>query len=226
MNKTFDIDLYEGHLIFTVDGIKVLVDTGCPVTIGKGNTLKFMDDEYDCHTSVGGQDINSISQLMDYDIDVLMGMDIIEKYYIQTDYEHQKVTFSHEPLPVEGMSSTPIMRGGMGVVCVNLTVKGKTTNMALDTGARISYIDPSYTYGEEQIGTREDFNPFIGRFKTPIYAMEASVGDCSFPVNFGVLPQLFAMSLRMMGIYGAIGFDLFKAFNVVMDFKQNMLYIR
>ena len=35
MMKTFHIDLYDGHLIFEDNGLKVLVDTGCPVTIGK-----------------------------------------------------------------------------------------------------------------------------------------------------------------------------------------------
>lgn len=226
MSKTFDIDIYDGHLIFIADGIKVLVDTGCPVTIGKGNSFMFMEEEHVCHTSFGGRAINSISQLMNYDIDVFMGMDIIERYYVKTDYRHKKVTFSVEPLPVEQMTSTPIIRGRMGEVCVNLTIKGNTIRMALDTGAKISYIDKSYTEGETQLANKDDFSPFIGHFQTPIYAMEASIGDSSFPVNFGVLPSKLAMPLQMMGIYGAIGFDLFNAFTVVMDFKNKMLYFR
>jgi hypothetical protein len=30
----------------------------------------------------------------------------------------------------------------------------------------------------------------------------------------------------MMGIYGAIGFDLFNAFTVLMNFKNNMLSLK
>lgn len=226
MKKIFYIDLYDGHLILTADGMKVLVDTGCPVTISKENTFMFMEEEYVCHNSFGGRDINSISQLMNYDIDVLMGMDIIERYYIKTDYKHKQITFSNEPLIEEQMFSTPIIRGRMGEICVNLTVKGNTIKLALDTGAKISYIDKSYTEGEKQIGVKDDFNPFTGHFQTPIFAMEALICDSSFPVCFGVLPTTLAMPLQMMGIHGAIGFDLFNAFMVVMDFKGNKLYIQ
>ena len=225
MNRTFNIDLYDGHLILIYDGLKVLVDTGSPVTIGDSNSFKFMEEEYKCETSFGGKDINSISQLMNYDVNVLMGMDIIERYYVRTNYKHQQVTFSNEPLPVEQMVSSPILRSKMGAVCINIGVKGRNVKLALDTGAKISYIDQSFIVGEEQIGIRDDFNPLIGHFQTPIFAMEASIGDCSFLVNFGVLPPTLAMMLQMMDIYGAIGFDLFNVFTVILDFKNNMLFV-
>lgn len=218
--------MFDGHLIFISDGLKILVDTGCPVTIGKASTFMFMGEEYVCNTSFGGRDIDSISLLMRYDIDVLMGMDIIERYYVQTDYKHQQVTFSDEPLPVEQMYSTPIIRGNMGEVCINLTIKGDIVKLALDTGAKISYIDQSYTEGENQIETKDDFSPLIGHFQTPIFEMEASIGACSFLVNFGVLPPSFVIPFQMMGIQGAIGFDMFNAFTVVIDFNNSKLYIR
>jgi hypothetical protein len=114
----------------------------------------------------------------------------------------------------------------MGEVCINLNVKGNKVKLALDTGAKISYIDPLYIKGEKQTETKDDFSPLIGHFQTPIFAMEASIDACSFPVNFGILPPLLAMPLQMMGIQGAIGFDLFNAFTVIMDFNNNKLYIQ
>lgn len=226
MNKTFNIDLYDGHLILIEDGMKILVDTGCPVTIGRERVFKFIDEEHSCYTSFEGRDIKGISQLMEHDVDVLLGMDIISKYYVQTDYKNKQATFSVEPLLIEQMTSVPIIRGKMGEICINLEVKGENAIFALDTGARISYIDQSFTVGENQIGTRDDFNPMINHFKTPFFAMEASIGERCFPVNFGVLPPMLAMPLQMMGIYGVIGFDLFNAFMVVMDFNDNKLYIQ
>lgn len=226
MSQTFDLDMYDGHLIFIDDGKKILVDTGCPVTISRERSFMFMGEEHACHTSFGGNDINSISRLMDYDIDVFMGMDIIERYYIQTDYGHKTVTFSVEPLPVEQMSSTSIIRGRMGEITINLRIKGKMVKLVLDTGARISYIDQLFTEGETQVETRDDFNPMVGHFQTPIFVMNASIGDNIFPVHFGILPLKMAMPFQMMGIQGAIGFDLFNAFIVVMDFNNNVLYFQ
>lgn len=224
MTKTFDINLYDSHLIFNIDGQKVLVDTGSPVTISRSDHFMFMDQEYNCTTSLMGHDISSISEMMGYDIDVLMGMDVIGKYEMLTDYKSAKVTFSSEEIPFEPIGTTPIMRE-MGAVCVILRVKGQDVKLALDTGARISYIAESYTLDETEIEVREDFNPAIGRYKTPIYAMEASIDGRSFPVNFGKLPSKLAVMLQMMGIEGAIGYDLFSAFKVLLDFKNNKLLL-
>lgn len=226
MSNTFDIDLHDGHLIFILDGLKVLVDTGCPVTISKQNTFCFMGGEYWCQTSFGGRNINSISQLMNYDIDVFMGMDIIKNFYILTDYKHRQVSFSLEPIPIDPLCSIPILRGNMGEVCVNLVVKGNTLKLALDTGARISYIAESFTQGEIILEIKDDFNPIVGNYQTPIFAMEATIGSQTFPVNFGTLPSMLAMPMQMMGISGAIGYDLYHAFTVLMDFKHNTLSIK
>lgn len=226
MVKSFLIDLFDGHLIFDNDGLKVLVDTGCPVTIGKSTHFDFMGQSYQCMTDFGGKGITEISAMMGYDIDVFMGMNIIEQFYIKTNYQSKEITFSTEEIPFDSICSIPIIRGRMGEVCIDLTVKGQNIKLALDTGARISYIDESFTNGEPVVETRDDFNPMIGNFSTPIYSMEASVCEQIFPVNFGKLPPVMAMPLKMMGIYGAIGFDLFNAFTVLMDFKKNMLSLK
>ena len=42
MTKTFDINLYDGHLIFNNNGQKVLVDTGSPVTISRSDYFVFI----------------------------------------------------------------------------------------------------------------------------------------------------------------------------------------
>jgi hypothetical protein len=224
--KTFKIDMFDDHLIFEYNGQKVLVDTGCPITICRQNTFDFMGKVYTCHTSFAGRDLESISQLMNYDIDVFMGMDIIENFYVLTDYKNQQVTFSKKPIPFEPSASIPIIRGLMGEVFVNLTIKGKIAKLALDTGAKISYIDDSFTKEETAKGTKNDFSPLIGHFQTHIFELESTLGEQAFPVNFGNLPQTLAMPLKLMGIAGAIGFDLFNTYTVLMDFKSNTLSIR
>lgn len=226
MIQTFKADLYDGHLIFDNEGQKVLVDTGSPVTISRNGHFDFMGQDYNCLTSFGDNDINAISELMGYNIDVLMGMNMIEKYCLLIDYRKEVVAFSMENIPFEPRCSTPIIQGQMGEICITLMINGQKINFALDTGARISYIDQSFTTGKNKIETKNDFNPLVGQFQTPIYAMEAAIDEYTFPVNFGVLPAMLAMPLKMIGIYGAIGFDLFNSFVVLLDFKTNTLSIK
>ena len=155
MTKTFDIDLYDGHLIINNDGQKILVDTGSPISIGRSDIFVFMDQEYECITSIAGKGISSISELMGYDIDVLMGLNVIENYYMLTDYKSKKITFSSEEIPFEPICRAPIIRE-KGPVCVILRIKGTDVKFALDTGAKISYIDKSYTSDETEIEVRND----------------------------------------------------------------------
>ena len=158
MTKTFEINLYDGHLIFNNNGQKVLVDTGSPVTISRSNHFVFMDQEYKCTTSLMGHDISSISKMMGYDIDVLMGLDVIGDYKMLTDYKSAKVTFSSEDIPFEPICTTPIIQE-MGAICVILRVKGEDVRLFLDTGAKISYIAETYTSDETAIEVLEDFYP-------------------------------------------------------------------
>lgn len=224
MTKTFDIYFYDGHLIINDNGQKVLVDTGSPETIGRSDHFVFMDQEYNCTTSYFGQNIPSISRMMGYDIDVLMGLDVIGEYKMLTDYKSAKVTFSSEDIPFEPICTTPIIRE-RGPVCVILRVKGKDVKLALDTGAKISYIDKSYTSDETAIEFRNDFHAMNEQFETPIYAMEASIGGHSLPVNFGVLPPEIAVVLQRYGLEGAIGYDLFSKYKVLLDFKNNKMLL-
>lgn len=224
MTKTFDIDFYDGHLIINNDGQKVLVDTGSPVSIGRSNHFLFMDQEHNCMTSYLGQDINAFAEMIGYDIDVLMGMDVIGNYNMLTDYKSAKVTFSTEDIPFESVCIISIAQT-KGVFFVVLKVKGEDVRLFLDTGAKISYIAETYTSGETAIEVLEDFYPMIGQFTTPIYAMEASIGGQSFPVKFGKLPKLIALPLQMVGIEGIIGYDLFSKYKVLLDFHNNRMLL-
>ena len=73
MTETYNIDLFDGHLIFANNGLKVLVDTGSPFSIGKDPHFEFMGQQYHCN-----EGISTISEMMGYDIDVLMGMDVLK----------------------------------------------------------------------------------------------------------------------------------------------------
>ena len=96
----------------------------------------------------GGKGIPEIAALMGYDIDVFMGMNLVEQFYVQTDYKKKEITFSTDVIPFEPICTVPIIRGRMGEVCIDLMVKGECVRLALDTGAKISYIDDAFTNGE------------------------------------------------------------------------------
>ena len=106
-----------------------------------------------------------------------------------------------------------------------MRVKGKDVKFALDTGAKISYIAESYTSDEAEIEVRKDFHPKKEQFETPIYAMEVSIGGQSFPVKFGKIPPELVEMFQGVRVEGAIGYDLFSTFKVLLDFKNNKMLL-
>lgn len=142
MTESYNIDLFDGHLIFANNGLKILVDTGSPFSIGKDPYFEFMGQQYHCN-----QGISAISEMMGYDMDVLMRMDVLGYYYIQTDYKAKKIVFSTDRMPFESICTVPLIRGNMGEACVELSVNGQKVKLALDTGAKISYFDESLLSG-------------------------------------------------------------------------------
>ena len=56
------------------------IDTGSHKNISRSDHFVFMDQEYKFTTSYRGTDMSSISKMMDYDIDVLMSLDVIGEY--------------------------------------------------------------------------------------------------------------------------------------------------
>ena len=124
-------------------------------------------------------------------------------------------------------SPNVLKRGVRAVFCFIHTydVEGQSVKLALDTGAWISYIDKKFTEGKPVGENKEDFSPLTGHFSTPIYSMQVSAENHTFQVNFGNLPSQMATMLKLMGLYGVIGFDLFNAFTVVIDIENQQLLL-
>ena len=226
MKKAFSINLFDGHLIVNENGKEILVDTGSPFSLSREKEFLFMENQRHVATNVGGQSVEEIGQLLGYPIDVLLGMDIISKLYAFVDYKQKQVVFSDEEFLLDGFSELIMEKSVLGAMCVPLIVDGQIMTFALDTGAKISYVDEFCTSSETPVEECDDFNPLVGHFNTPIYNMQAMIGDTSFPVRFGTLPQSLSIPLKMMGLDGVIGYDLFVAFTVVMDFKRNALFYK
>ena len=107
MTETFNIELFHGHLIFEYNGLRVLVDTGSPITFGRDKEFEFMGKQCSCQTEFAGNAISDIASMMRYDVDVLMGLDLITQFRMKTDYQKKEITFSTEEIPFESQCSIP-----------------------------------------------------------------------------------------------------------------------
>lgn len=225
MKRDYQIDLYEGHLII-IDNWKILLlDTGSPVSLTKMEEFEFMGQTFRGTRSIGGRGIDTVSGYLRRNIDVLVGMDVLGRFTFEVDYRNKILTVNDDPSFVYRGSVVNIGKAFMGTLTIPAVVEGKQYTFALDTGAKISYINHTLTVSDTPVEQRPDFNPLFGYFTTFIYPKIVEIGSKQFECKFGNLPAMAENPLSMVGIDGVIGYDLFEAFKVVLDFGKGLLIL-
>ena len=224
MKQTFPINLVDGHLLISDNDNIILVDTGSPMTVHNAHSLHFLGREFKTHTSILGSKVSDLSKLAGIEFSTLLGMDILTQYKVLFDYENRHLTFlSPDEAGMEG-TEIPLLNL-MGAVGVQVGVAGQEYVMAVDTGAPLSYISESVTSDMQPVGEKEDFHPMAGRYTTPVYEAESEVAGRTFTVSYGNLPALLALPLQVGSIDGVIGYDFFKSFKVMFDFRSGVATI-
>ena len=115
-----------------------------------------------------------------------------------------------------------------GIIGVEMSINGRVARMFVDTGAKISYIKKEFVEGLNIKDIVEDFSPYIGDFKAPLYSCQtellSSNGNVivSYMQDYGEMPQIVLMTIEMVKMDGIIGFDLFKKFRL--QLKQGEIY--
>ncbi len=219
--KTFNLTIFDGHPIIHNNNNVILIDTGAPSTIHITDSLTFLANTYSTTTDYMGMSIAAISEQLGMNITSLMGIDILSEYHLLIDYQNNNIGFSKNKIDLHGkeISITSII----GVPIIELVIDGKKLKFFLDTGAKLSYLSNTITNNYKSIGTEKDFYPGVGEFETNCYKITTTIGENSFKVKYGNLPQLLQMTLMLGGTDGIMGYDFFNNFKVMLDLNNNLL---
>lgn len=223
MRETYHIELEDGHMILACAGRIMLVDTGSQVSLTDCDSFAFAGKLHKKRSGFKDKAIQMVRELLGFHIDVLLGMDVLADYALTIDYKRQTLEVSDEPMNFGGAPTIQFMTVFSKVPFVRANVGDKQYYMALDTGAKISYVRKEATDGVEPVDFSSDFHPVYGRFETEIFELDVTVGDHSFMCEFGVLPPSFPVDLSKMMLGGVLGYDFFKKFRVRLDFRRSLM---
>ena len=179
--KVFKYNYDSGHILFDVNGLVVLFDTGAPNSVGSGS-FSFIDKDYDLQNNYMGLTTSTLSEYIGTQVDILMGADIINNYDICIDSMGNKITFG-ENLSIDEYENVLDIKDFMGIPIIDVTVEGKSMSMFFDTGAQLSYIEPSITNNYTSVGEKEDFYPGVGTFKTNTFDVLTTIGKREITVK-------------------------------------------
>jgi Ca-activated chloride channel family protein len=221
--RDYELQLVDGHLFTRIEGQSVLLDTGIPVSLGKLPEFYFLNEVHALSQGYLGVTLETLEELVGAPIDVLLGTDILKKYYLTLDLQGNRVTFSSRPI-FQPMHQVP-MTTLIGAPIASFSVGGLEQQMFVDTGAKLSYVDQTIAANHSPLGKESDFYPGIGEFETDVFNIPFQLGPMQFQLRCGVLPKILETALFVTGKRGIVGSELYEKCMVCLAFPEQMIHL-
>jgi len=213
--------LEDGHIVFEADGKKVLLDTGSPVSLGSCGTIEVNGTAFNLHDRFSTLSWEDLRMLIGLDVDVLLGMDVIGKFDLTIDPDNDLVVLDHK-VQKEDIHCVKVKLVS-GIPVIDASIGGRQVKMFFDTGARLSYIDRKYIWGNEMLGLEIDFHPSVGRFETRTFLTGVDIAGYETGLKTGNLPGSLKTMVDDCGVDGILGTALLEHYTVTLSVRRNRL---
>lgn len=234
-NNLHPFNTYFNKLIFPVGGRMFLVSTGHRSSISRSMAIDFMGRSFKTNSAESGDNVSieRISEILDVEIDSIIGLDILRNFNIIIDFANSTLYISEaydefgKPLPFaeDFEMSTSMKWNSLGYIEIPVNIGDDQLDLILDTNARLSYINPEISSKHKPTGSDRVFHPKLGYFTTKTYNLNTAVGDKEFATTYGNLPLSIEVLLRMSNIKGVIGSDLIKSFKIGISIAQSKIFL-
>ena len=215
-----EIQEVSGHLLLETVGGRYVIDTGSPASFARGGEIYFAGRTSDVPTSYMGMlDSDTLSGYIGAKVDGLIGMDILGGFCL-TFFKNRLIIDDSDKME-EGFVSLPT-DSFMGIPVVTVNVGGREVKVFIDSGAKISYLNPNLIEDLPEEETVHDFYPGIGEFDVNVSTAPCSLASFSLRARFGRLPTLLQMTLMMGGAEGILGHDLFSKYEVRLNHGRDV----
>lgn len=200
-----------GHLIIRHNALSLLVNTGCPVSMGTRPSLLFPDREIPVLERYHGVTVPQWGEIIGVHIDGLLGSDVLGRYAVAIDPEAARVTFDGKRAARSRARVAPLsVVAGLPVIDVGLG--GRRMRVLLHTGATLSCLRDVDTKDYPCVGVVRDCYPGLGEFTTELRRVPLSFGDQPVHLECGLIPAELERALRAVGVSGVVGTNLLQDF--------------
>jgi hypothetical protein len=216
------LTVHEGHLIIEVGGRKALVDTGCPVTLGRGEALSIGGRHFELHDSFHGITVESVTEPVGYPFEILIGMDVLGEFVSTFSVKRAEVILR---VAFEPEGDVLELGTWFGVPTMPITVNDLMHRVIFDTGAPTSYLSARLVQEFEFVGTRLDFFPLKGRFENDIHKVPVTIGSERKSFELAAMKGTLASMLEPSGMPGIIGTDLLRDADVTLSMASRTIVV-
>ena len=207
------------HLILETGSTSLLLDTGAPSSLGNRN-INLCDRVFQVQDQYLGVSLEWLIEQTGCQIDGLLGMDILSEFTMELDVPRNRIRFDEK---FNGEGSTIPVTSIMGIPVIEISIEGNEQQVFFDTGAQLSYADPSLMTGKEAVGEMDDFYPGFGNFSTSVFKLETMLAGKSLSCSYGILPELLRSTLMMAGTSGILGNEVLQQIRCFLNMRENLM---
>lgn len=222
--KAYEFEYFDGYIIPEIDGVKVLVDTGCPITVSSGSNLPSLGDIW---MTPSTPELNP--QIMagfpaeEFEFEVLLGRNYLGIVPFLVDWDERKIIFEMNDKPNGEEISFNVTPVGASV---NAMVNEQEVSLIIDTGAKISFLGQHKFSENPVVGRVDDYHLTCGHFTAELIQVNFEKGAVEMELFAGRLDNALFDQLRSVSIDGILGNDIFNHYNRVWyDFPGQRLVL-
>ncbi|MGI9077179.1 MAG: hypothetical protein ACR2G6_07615 [Gemmatimonadaceae bacterium] len=212
----YELAVVKNHLLIAMTDGLALLDTGSPQSYGAGGSMQLGVKTHGLSPDSFGV-LDLVREQVHPDIRYFLGHETLKDYRTLVDWPGGKVTFSAEPIALDGAGVLP-MELVMDVPRIPIEFNGARTTAILDSGAALSYAPDEAVENLQVVRTVTDFFPGVGDFETGVRDVEVGFPHRRLCLQAGTLPQILALTLGMICSGWILGADFFRDRRVVLDY--------
>lgn len=216
----YQLDRFDNYPVAVVDGMRILLDTGSPFSVGNGK-VEIAGRQFNLGSQMGIT-VDQLSRWMNTKIDALIGSDVLSDFAVSMDWWQSSVAFLPKGTALAGAELAAGLL--MGTPVLEFSAAGRKAKGVFDTGAKLCYAPESALSNLVPVNHIHDLHPMTGPFETDVFELNVEVGGHTFVANCGVLPKpLGALLGGMTGIEWVIGADLLRQGTIGLDLCKGRL---
>ena len=209
----FKMEIDNGHIVLIPkeNGKRYIVDTGSLDSFSRvAETLTLDNEEKQLNSKPKMlqmlQRIND-NHLLAQEVDGLLGLDILRGNVWEFDFASQSILVNEAAQP-EYEESLPLSISPMTGLSFDLSVRERSCQGILDSGAFVSYASSSLVADVAPCGEIDDYHPELGAIHTTLHLLAIRLGNREFNIKAGKMPQLLETMMSIAGIDCVLGITM------------------
>lgn len=200
----------------------VLVDTGAPLSFGKG-LVGIPGVPADPPESITeGLTIDWLVKHVRHEFHGLIGAEVLRERTLLIDPVKRTIELSCNLIPEN--AGVPI-RDLMNVPIFDGSIAGQPVEVIFDTGAPLGFVPSKLVTGLRPVDRVTEFYPLFGPFETDVFELPLRIGDECAVLRFGILPDQVEQMHTQASLPVLIGLGLLETYSISVGLREQRLLL-